>query len=237
MTRTWVVVPAAGGGVRFGGGTRKQYADLAGAPLLARTLDRLRDIACAVTFVALLPTDDEYERRIGARDGAVALRCGGATRAETVRNALATFAAQCAPEDWIVVHDAARPCVPRAALVRLVIELRDDPTGGLLAIPVADTLKRAARGDGAPRVERTEDRSALWQAQTPQMFRCGVLADALAEPGALAATDEAQAVEALAGRGRCAMPRLVAGSPENVKVTYPEDLVLAAAILRAQEGR
>jgi 2-C-methyl-D-erythritol 4-phosphate cytidylyltransferase len=232
--RLFVVVAAAGGGTRFGGGTLKQYADLSGMPLIARALDRLRGIGAVATFVALAPSDDEYERRVGAREGVVALRCGGATRAETVRNALASLGPRCASGDWIVVHDAARPCVPRAALMRLVEQLAGDPVGGLLAIPVADTLKRAAGDDASPRVSRTEDRRALWQAQTPQMFRCGVLIEALADAGAANATDEAQAVEALAARTGSPPPRLVPGSPENIKVTYPEDLVLAAAILRAQ---
>jgi 2-C-methyl-D-erythritol 4-phosphate cytidylyltransferase len=236
-TRTFVIVPAAGGGTRFSGGTVKQYADLAGAPLLARTLDRLGSVACAATLVALARADAAYEERVGQRAGVTALRCGGATRAETVRNALSALASRCARDDWIIVHDAARPCVPRAALQRLLQMLRDDPVGGLLAVPVADTLKRAEEGGDAPRVARTEERHALWQAQTPQMFRYGVLCEAFAAAEALAATDEAQAVETLAAGGRCAPPRLVPGSSENIKVTYPGDLALAAAILRAQEDR
>ncbi len=125
--------------------------------------------------------------------------------------------------------------MPIDALQRLVAELADDPVGGLLAIPVADTLKREDPRVPA-RVLRTEDRAGLWQAQTPQMFRYGVLRDALARPGALDATDEAQAVEALSAEGACALPRLVAGSALNVKVTFPADLALAAAILAVQEG-
>jgi 2-C-methyl-D-erythritol 4-phosphate cytidylyltransferase len=137
----------------------------------------------------------------------------------------------------VLVHDAARPCVPVDALRRLVAELAAEEVGGLLAIPVADTLKRATPvGDGGPRVLRTVDRKRLWQAQTPQMFRAGVLRAALAAPGALEATDEAAAVEALAATGACAPPRLVVGSALNLKVTYPADLTLAAAILRAQES-
>ncbi len=124
--------------------------------------------------------------------------------------------------------------MPVDALQRLVGELADDAVGGLLAIPVADTLKR--EDPLAPgRVLRTEDRAGLWQAQTPQMFRYSVLRDALARPGALAATDEARAVEALAATGACALPRLVAGSTLNIKITFPADLALAAAILAVQE--
>jgi 2-C-methyl-D-erythritol 4-phosphate cytidylyltransferase len=147
---------------------------------------------------------------------------------------LAALAGKCGDDDWLLVHDAARPCVPASALGRLVAELGDDAVGGLLAIPVADTLKREDREIPA-RVLRTEDRAGLWQAQTPQMFRCGVLRAAFARAEALAATDEAQAVEALAATGACAAPWLVEGSTLNIKVTYPADLALAAAILALGE--
>jgi 2-C-methyl-D-erythritol 4-phosphate cytidylyltransferase len=227
--RIFVIVPASGAGARFGGGIAKQYADLAGKPLLARTLDRLASVACERTFVAVVADDVEYERSMPARHGVDVLRCGGATRATTVRNALAAIATRCAADDWILVHDAARPCVPRDALTRLVRELQDDTVGGLLAIPVADTLKRSTDANDAPRVLRTEDRGGLWQAQTPQMFRFGVLCAALAKDGADRCTDEAQAVEALA------RPRLVLGSATNIKITYPADLALAAAIIALQE--
>ena len=122
-----------------------------------------------------------------------------------MRNALTALASRCADDDWILVHDAARPCVPRDALRRLVDAVGNDAVGGLLALPLADTLKRADASADAPRVLRTEDRSSLWLAQTPQMFRYRILADALALDAAGDATDEAQAVEALAATGpaRC----------------------------------
>jgi 2-C-methyl-D-erythritol 4-phosphate cytidylyltransferase len=166
--------------------------------------------------------------------GVAALHCGGATRAETVANALAALAARSDDDDWILVHDAARPCIPADALQRLATELADDAVGGLLAVPVADTLKREDRATPA-RVLRTEDRAGLWQAQTPQMFRYGVLRAALALPGALRATDEAAAVESLAATGACAPPWLIMGSALNIKITYATDLALAAAILALQE--
>ena len=234
MARTFVIVAAAGGGSRFGGSAPKQYAALAGTPLLARTLDRLGALNAAATLVALAPDDATYARVIGARSGVEAVGCGGATRAATVRNALAHFGSRPRRDDWILVHDAARPCVPRDALDRLVRALADDAVGGLLAIPVADTLKRADAGDEPPHVLRTEDRAGLWLAQTPQMFRHHVLAAALSRDAARPWTDEAQAVEALAATGACAMPRLVPGDPANVKVTYAADLALAAAIVAAQ---
>jgi len=234
-TRLIAIVPAAGGGSRFGARLPKQYADLAGRPVLARTLDRLADaLPLAATLVALSPGDDHYAARVGVRKHVTALHCGGATRGETVRNALAALAPHASPQDWVVVHDAARPCVPPDALSRLVDLLRGDPVGGLLAIPVADTLKR---GDGTTpaRVLSTADRTGLWQAQTPQMFRYGILREAFAADAALAATDESQAVEALAAARGLPRPRLVVGSAQNIKITFPHDLTLAAAILAAQQ--
>ena len=233
--RRVALIPAGGGGSRFGSELPKQYADLAGMPMIRRTIDRLATaLGLAAIYVAVAPDDASYDARVGSVSQVRLLRCGGATRAATVANALAIIATTIGADDWVLVHDAARPCVPVDALQRLVQELDGDPVGGLLAIPAADTLKRA---DGAapPRVARTEDRAAVWYAQTPQMFRCGLLRSALATDEALAATDEAQAIETLAARGECAWPRLVRGSAQNIKVTYLDDLRLAAAILSIQE--
>jgi 2-C-methyl-D-erythritol 4-phosphate cytidylyltransferase len=228
--RLWALVPAAGGGLRFGGSSPKQYAPLLGRPLLAHTLDGLSNGLQLDGIDVVVASDDmHYDRMIGARAGVSVLRCGGAARSETVRNGLLAMAARCRDDDWILVHDAARPCVPRDALLRLVAQLEHDAVGGLLAVPVADTLKRGDDNADAPRVLRTEDRAQLWQAQTPQMFRYGVLARALGQAGARHCTDEAQAVEALG-----LSPRLVRGSGANLKVTFPDDLKLAAAILSAQ---
>jgi 2-C-methyl-D-erythritol 4-phosphate cytidylyltransferase len=235
MARTWIIVPAAGGGSRFGSTRPKQYAHLAGKPMIERTLQRLATLDAAGVVVALAPDDHEFALAVEHRPRVHPLHCGGATRAETVRNALHAMAPRCMGDDWIAVHDAARPCVPRDALARLATQLRDDPVGGLLAIPLADTLKRAASSDRESRVAVTEARAGLWLAQTPQMFRFDVLARAYAIDGALECTDEAQAVEALAATGACAMPHLVQGSAANIKVTWPEDLALAAAILASQE--
>jgi 2-C-methyl-D-erythritol 4-phosphate cytidylyltransferase len=234
MSRLFGIIPAAGGGSRFGVGTPKQYAMLAGAPLLARTLERLQaGLPFELIVIAIARDDARYEHVMGARPGVAVVRCGGLTRAATVKGALESLADLCAEDDWVLVHDAARPCVPRAALLRLIAELWDDPVGGLLAIPVADTLKRADTPAGThadvPRVLATEDRSELWRAQTPQMFRYRVLRQALAAADDAAVTDESQAVERLGHR-----PRLVPGSPANLKVTWPDDLALAAAILAAQ---
>jgi 2-C-methyl-D-erythritol 4-phosphate cytidylyltransferase len=235
MSRLFGIIPAAGGGSRFGSGTPKQYAGLAGAPLLAKTLDRLQaGLPFELVVVAIARDDARYEHVIGNREHVVAVRCGGLTRSATVRGALDWLATRCADDDWVLVHDAARPCVPKAALLRLVAQLWDDAVGGLLAIPLADTLKRADTMAGVdadvPRVLATEDRAGLWRAQTPQMFRYRVLCQALAGVDDATVTDESQAVERLGHR-----PRLVPGSPANLKVTWPDDLALAAAILAAQD--
>jgi 2-C-methyl-D-erythritol 4-phosphate cytidylyltransferase len=229
-SRLFALVPAAGGGSRFGAPVPKQYALLAGRPLLTWTLARLHAaLELRAIVVALAPGDDRYDREIGVREGVTVLRCGGRTRSDTVRNALQALGGTCRDDDWVLVHDAARPCVPQDALARLVAQVGDDAVGGLLAIPVADTLKRAEGAGDAPRVLRTESRAGLWQAQTPQMFRYGVLVRALAPTAASESTDEAQAVEGLG-----LSPLLVRGSLSNLKVTFPDDLDLAAAVLASQ---
>ena len=154
------------------------------------------------------------------------LHCGGATRAESVFNGLRSVAGVLAEDDWMLVHDAARPCLSQVMLAALCDNLHDDPVGGLLAVPVADTLKRA---DADQRVMATEPRDGLWQAQTPQMFRYGLLFRALADNPAV--TDEAGAVEA-AGYS----PRLVRSDATNFKVTYPADLRLAELLLKGMKS-
>jgi 2-C-methyl-D-erythritol 4-phosphate cytidylyltransferase len=150
------------------------------------------------------------------------LYCGGATRQQSVLNGLQASAAQVSDEDWVLVHDAARPGLTTALIERLVATLQQDPVGGLLALPVVDTLKRA---DAAERVQATVPRDRLWAAQTPQMFRAGLLRRALGQ--ARDVTDEASAVEALGLH-----PRLVEGSPRNFKVTLPHDIALAELHLK-----
>jgi 2-C-methyl-D-erythritol 4-phosphate cytidylyltransferase len=230
MPRCIALIAAAGGGARLGAALPKQYLPLAGVPVLVRTLARLRSaLAPDATYVALAPDDLGFERMEGRPADVVGLRCGGATRAATVRNALRLLEAECAPDDWLLVHDAARPCVPFDALRRLREHLRDEPTGGLLAVPVADTWKRSDGDADAPGAAATVSRTGLWQAQTPQMFRFEVLRRAFARAEALDCTDEAEAVEALG-----LVPRLVRGSPANIKITFAEDLAFAAAILNYQ---
>jgi 2-C-methyl-D-erythritol 4-phosphate cytidylyltransferase len=227
MPRHYAIVPAAGSGARFGAGRPKQYLELLGRPLIFHTLAAL--VGCPAidrVWVVLAPDDVEWARHDWSELGPKleTLRCGGETRADSVRNGLraATLAAD---DDWVLVHDAARPCLSPAMLDALFAELADDPAGGILAVPVADTLKRA---DADGRVAATEPRDGLWQAQTPQMFRYGLLRDALEHYAEV--TDEAGAVEAAGFK-----PRLVRGDATNLKVTYPADLALAAMILRGRK--
>lgn len=225
--RYHALIPSAGKGSRFRGRVPtevpKQYWMLEGKPVLVHGVER---IAAAFplqrTYVAVSPGDRGYDETIGALPEVTVLRCGGATRAETVRNALSAMTGV-GDDDWILIHDAVRPCVDAASLARLRDELADDSVGGLLAVPVVGTLKRS---DDAGRSVSTESRDGLWSAQTPQMFRFGVLQRALARPNAVHCTDEAQAVEALGFA-----PKLVMGDPMNLKITYPGDLALAAAIM------
>ena len=224
--RYHLLIPAAGKGSRFQGDVPKQYWTLEGKPVLVHALER---IAAAFPLqqacVAVQPGDRWYDDTIGVLPSVTPLRCGGATRAETVRNALSAMA-DVGDDDWVLIHDAVRPCVDAASLSRLREELRDDAVGGLLAVPVVGTLKRA---DGGQRSAATESREGLWSAQTPQMFRFRVLRRAFANPAAVDCTDEAQAVERLGES-----PRLVMGDPANLKITYPGDLALAAAIMTLQ---
>jgi 2-C-methyl-D-erythritol 4-phosphate cytidylyltransferase len=224
MSRHFALVPAAGLGARFGGNTPKQYLPLHGRPLLWHAVAVLaRHPRIERVFVVLHPKDEHFARQPWGELGKVeGLRLGGETRADSVRNALGALPGV-ATDDWVLVHDAVRPCLTAAMLDRLLAEVGEDDAGGLLAVPLADTLKRA---DAQARVLATEPREGRWRAQTPQMFRRGALLDALR--AAREATDEASAIEATGLK-----PRLVMGSDLNLKVTWPEDLLLAEMVLRA----
>jgi len=214
------LIPAAGGGSRADLGLPKQYADIAGRGMLDRTLDAFRASPLIdATYVVLAPDDRTFDL---ATEEIRPLYVGGASRRDSVLAGLRALAADHAPTDWVLVHDAARPGLTLALLADLIDACRDDAVGGLLALPVADTLKRAtaASGDDDARVSATLDRTNLWAAQTPQMFRLDLLLRAYA--AAPDATDEAGAVEALG-----LAPRLVPGSQRNFKLTWREDFNLA----------
>ncbi|HEY6240178.1 MAG TPA: 2-C-methyl-D-erythritol 4-phosphate cytidylyltransferase [Burkholderiales bacterium] len=222
-SRFFGLVPAAGSGSRFGAGL-KQYSPLAGKPMLQHSIERLLSAPeVEVVFVVLAPADTEFRRHDWSAFGErlAPLYCGGTSRRDSVLNGIVAAASAVDPNDWMLVHDAARPCLGKSELLRLIQEAGGDEVGGILAVPVADTLKRA---DDRQRIVATEPRDGLWQAQTPQMFRHGMLLRALRETEHV--TDEASAVEALGYK-----PKLVEGSTRNLKVTFPADLEIAKRIL------
>ena len=234
--RFWGLIPCAGVGARAippGAPTPdlpKQYHPVAGQPLVLHTLAAFAGVQrLQGTLVAVAPNDhflDSY-----ASPAWWHVPCGGATRADTVVGGLNALVARgAAPHDWVLVHDAARCLVTPAQISQLIEECEHDSVGGLLAHKLPDTLKTAITGATGVRVVSTVDRSDKWLAQTPQMFRLGVLLDALLHMGA-AATDEASAMEAMGHR-----PRLVPGGAQNFKVTYPDDFALADAVLLQRGG-
>jgi len=224
----YALIPAAGTGTRFRGEVPKQYLALAGKPMLWHAVASVCVAPVRSVFVVLAPGDREFARHDwSAFAGKLEpLYCGGESRRDSVYNGMVAAMAAVDADDWMLVHDAARPCLPKRDLDSLIAETREDQIGGILALPAADTVKKAAKDEaGALRVAGTEDRSQLWLAQTPQMFRCGLLVQALKD-AKTAVTDESGAVEQMGLK-----PRLVAGSRENIKVTFPEDLKIAEAIL------
>ena len=216
----WVVIPAAGIGSRMRADRPKQYLQLAGRTILEHTLDCFLDHPRLKGLVLSLVADDPFWPALPcATDPRIQRVEGGAERADSVLAGLLRLVELGAQEgDWVLVHDAARPNLARSDLDRLLAELADDPVGGLLAVPARDTLK-CIGADG--RVAETVDRSLIWQAYTPQMFRFAALHRALADAlvAGVAVTDEASALE-WAGQA----PKLVEGRADNLKITRPEDL-------------
>lgn len=225
----YALVPCAGVGARAGVKGPKQYHTVAGRAVVAHTLSALSSVNSLTKIVVVLAPDDEvFEAHVKDFQGEVT-RTGGATRAESVLAGLRFLVEQGAqPNDWVLVHDAARCLIESAWVERLIHACHEDEVGGLLALPVADTLKAA---DDAQRVESTVPRTAKWAAQTPQMFRLGLLLPALTQAGE-SVTDEASAVEQLGHR-----PLLVVGDMENFKVTWPQDFALAERLLQTRDGQ
>ncbi|MDP2017788.1 2-C-methyl-D-erythritol 4-phosphate cytidylyltransferase [Hydrogenophaga sp.] len=225
--RCHALLPCAGTGSRAGTEVPKQYQPILGLPMVLHTLVALRAVVRLDRLVVVAAPDDDFWAT--GYPGVTALRCGGGTRAESVFNGLQTLLDQGTdPADWVLVHDAAR-CLVTAPMVNALIDAcQHDPVGGLLAIPLPDTLKAEADG----RVTNTVDRAGKWLAQTPQMFRLGALHAALkatAAQGFAGVTDEASAMEMAGHR-----PLLVQGSARNFKITYPDDFALAEAIFRSR---
>jgi 2-C-methyl-D-erythritol 4-phosphate cytidylyltransferase len=228
----WAIVPAAGSGSRMGSRRPKQYLDLLDKPILQHTLERLCLSRIAGIVVCLAEEDAYWENLTLPRP--VIRVGGGEERCHSVLNALQVLRQRAQPDDWVLVHDAARPCVRQADIEKLMTQLAFHPVGGLLAVPVCDTMKRATLNasnahQGEIEIVETINREGLWHALTPQMFRLDTLYNALQSVlscGELV-TDDAQAIERLGLR-----PVLIEGHADNIKVTHPQDLSLAELYLR-----
>jgi len=225
-TNCFVVVPAAGSGKRMGSSIPKQYLPLAGKPVLQHTLESLLAVGeVKQVIVALAAEDVRWPQLPAASHPKVRTTLGGAERADSVLAGLYTLEEVAEATDWVLVHDAARPCLRPQDVVLLLECLADDRVGGILALPSVDTLKQVGEGE----IQGTLDRTRVWRALTPQMFRYRLLRDALerALTAAEVITDESNAVEYAGYR-----PKIVEGSPDNIKITRPEDLPLAEFYLR-----
>jgi 2-C-methyl-D-erythritol 4-phosphate cytidylyltransferase len=245
--RIFVLIPCAGQGARAGlpeadgvAGLPKQYQPIAGTPMIIHTVEAFRTLgpALAGLWVVISPDDRDFEDVFPGfnAEGEHLLRAGGATRAASVQNglqALLSTPGGADSNDWVLVHDAARCLITPEQIQALISGCRDDAVGGLLAQPLADTLKSEQRDENGVRVSATLDRAGKWLAQTPQMFRIGALLRALeqAEQSGRVVTDESSAMEAVG-----LSPKLVRGSALNLKITYPEDFALAEAILLSRQG-
>ena len=225
MPKVFAFVLAAGQGTRIGDPVPKQYIPLAGKPMMFHSIEAIAAVARVDHLLVVL---SPLDRHWGEHDWSAlpekvqAAFVGGAHRGESVLNALRYIEPNASRDDWVLVHDAARPCILTELVEQFLDEVGDDPVGGLLAMPLADTLKRATETN---RVEETVPRTGLWRAQTPQLFRYGLLRRGLENK--ITATDEAEAVESL---GQA--PRLAEGENSNIKVTFAEDLDIAELILR-----
>nr|WP_320166576.1 2-C-methyl-D-erythritol 4-phosphate cytidylyltransferase [uncultured Methylophaga sp.] len=227
----WAVVPAAGIGSRMQADIPKQYLEINNKPVLQLTLERLASHPAIDGIVIALAENDTWWS-----DLSLTLHCelltatGGKDRSDSVTNALKVLQQRLADDPWVLVHDAARPCLRHEDIDRMLATLSQDPVGGILGIPVSDTVKRV---DADNVIKETVCRQGLWRAATPQMFRLAMLSRALesASDQSFAVTDEASAVE-LAGY----QPRMVEGHSDNLKITLPQDLALAALYLRQQAG-
>lgn len=230
MAKVWAIVPAAGRGQRMGQECPKQYLSLAGSPVVSWSLQPLlAETRIQAVVLVVTAADERVATLPEAAHSKLRVVMGGAERQDSVHAGLIALTGHAAESDWILVHDAARPCLHAEDLARLLARTDDEAfPGGLLATPVADTLKRS---DGTGQVIETVCRDNLWQALTPQLFRLGPLSAALtaAERDGVRTTDEAQAMERL---GHAV--ELVPGRPDNLKITYPADLVLAQMVLAAR---
>lgn len=230
---TWVVVPAAGVGRRFGGDTPKQYQQLLGKPVIEHTLERLLELEDAQIVVAVSSADTQWQKLSVFQSPRIQTVIGGDERADSVRLALETLQGKAKQDDWVLVHDVARPCVRVQDIKNLLTQLASHTVGGILATPISDTVKRIVKQTAHQSdIDSTEDRTQLWAAQTPQMFRHGVLLESLqtAVKQQHQPTDESAAIEQLGYT-----PSVVEGSRDNIKITRLEDMAIAEAIMKYQQ--
>jgi 2-C-methyl-D-erythritol 4-phosphate cytidylyltransferase len=226
-TKFWGIVPAAGVGKRMQADRPKQYLELAGKAVIEQTLSRLLQADVFEAIAVAISSDDPYWPELAiARHEKILTAAGGKERADSVLSALKSISDKASDDDWVLVHDAARPCITASDIHHLIACLIHDDVGGILALSSHDTLKNVQDG----RIAGTLDRNHIWRALTPQMFRYGTLKTALEEAeGNPAITDEASALE-LKGL----QPKIVEGRPDNIKITRPEDLPLAQFYLEQQ---
>ena len=223
MKRYFALIPAAGIGARMAAATPKQYLPINGVPMLQHTLDAFHNSELITHTYVVVSADDGYIDAITPERGVTILRCGGATRMESILNGLRAMRAELGDDDMVLVHDAARPGLTPALIAKLIAAVGDHAGGGLLALPVVDTVKSTRSG-----TVQTTPRDGLWLAQTPQMFSYALLVRALAlAPDPNAITDDASAIEMLGFA-----PMLVEGHPRNLKVTLPTDIAIAEMYLR-----
>jgi 2-C-methyl-D-erythritol 4-phosphate cytidylyltransferase len=222
----WIVVPAAGVGARMGADCPKQYLPLVGKTVIEHTLERLLALPnVAGVYLVLGASDNYWDDLPLAKNNRIHRVAGGAERCDSVLNALLQLQYVASPSDWVLVHDAARPCIHVQSVLHLIEQVKNHPVGGILGVPVSDTLKQV--NDSI--IDSTVDRRLLWQAQTPQMFRLGLLRDCLQRglaEGKLI-TDESSALESYGYQ-----PLMVQGRSDNIKITRPEDLAIAAMLLQ-----
>lgn len=229
--RCWAVIPAAGTGSRMALSVPKQYMSIAGQTVLEHTLSRFCQHPGIDAVVTVVARDDQRWSQLGISGHQKIRRAdGGIERMHSVLNGLRQLEQEAQPDDWVLVHDAARPCIRNEDISQLITKLADHPVGGLLGWPVRDTMKRVNEND---EVTATIDRSNLWHALTPQMFRLGKLKAAIEHviEADVVVTDEAQALERLG-----LQPKFIKGAPDNIKITLNSDLVMAEIYLRAQQN-
>lgn len=228
QAKYWAIMPAAGIGSRMESTMPKQYLKLAGKTIIEHSIDAILRLANLELLIVCISENDRRFSELPVTSDRITTELGGESRAQSVLNGVLALGGKARDDDWVLVHDAARPCLQSEDLNRLLASLESDPVGGVLAVKANDTLKLSTTTGGQDRVAKTVDRSQIWLAQTPQMFRYGLLREALehCKSEQLAVTDEASALEQIGHS-----VKLIRGSYHNIKVTTPDDRKLAQFLL------